>query len=364
MNEKQRNSTASIIVPMFILVFFGLIMLSSASSVVGYTSFGDNYYFLKHQILHGLLPGLVLFFIFSSLNYKILQKWSNFILLGGIIFLVLVFIPGVGTVYNKARSWIQIGNFSIQPSELIKLALLIYLASWFNKNKEHINNFTKGLVPFVIILTVISGLVALQPDIGTMFIIVLMAFGVYFASGVKISYIFSLCVAGFLAILALIKIAPYRLERLTVFLNPNIDPQGIGYHINQALLAVGSGGLFGLGLGHSRQKFQYLPEVAGDSIFAIVSEELGFIITVIFVLLYIFFIFKILQSAKLAKDNFSKIFLTGFAVWIGGQAFLNMGAIVGVMPLTGVPLPFVSYGGTALMTILAGCGIVVNINKK
>ena len=364
MNEKQNNSNVSFIIVMFILVFFGLVMLSSASSVVGYAKYRDSYYFLKHQVLHGLLPGLILFFIFSKLNYKLLKKWSNLILLLSIVLLVLVFVPGVGAVNNNARSWIQIGDFSIQPSELAKLALLIYLSSWMHKNKDKINSLTRSLIPFIIILAIIAGLIAMQPDVGTMFIIVIMAFGIYFASGAKLSYIFSLCAVGILTLLALIKIAPYRLHRLTVFLNPKIDPQGIGYHINQALLAIGSGGLFGLGLGHSRQKFQYLPEVLGDSIFAVMGEELGFVITIVFVLLYIFFIFKILKSARTTKDDFAKIFLIGFAVWIGCQAFLNMGAMVGITPLTGVPLPFVSYGGTALMTALAGCGIVVDINKK
>ncbi|MFH1610417.1 MAG: putative lipid II flippase FtsW [Patescibacteria group bacterium] len=363
-HEKHNQSSTSLIITIGALVIFGLIMLASASSVVGYAGFNDSYYFLKHQLTHGLVPGILFFIIFSQISYKFLQKKANLFFLGSIILLILVFIPGLGIIRHGAHSWVGWGSLSIQPSEIAKLGLLIYLAAWFTKNKEHQNSISQGLVPFVIIVGIVLGLIALQPDLGTLFIIALMSLAIFYASGVKLSYIFSLCMAGIIGVVGLIKIAPYRMQRLTVFLNPEIDPQGIGYHINQALLAIGSGGIFGMGLGHSRQKFQYLPEVAGDSIFAVMGEEFGFIITTLFVLVYLFFIFKIIKISKRTTNNFARLFTIGLAVWVGGQAFLNMGAMVGIMPLTGVPLALVSFGGTALMTTLAACGILVNINKN
>jgi cell division protein FtsW len=363
-HEKHNESSTSLIITIGALVVFGLIMLASASSVVGYAGFNDSYYFFKHQLTHGLLPGILFFIIFSQISYKFLQKRANLFFLASLILLILVFIPGLGIVRHGAHSWVGWGSFSIQPSEIAKFGLLIYLAAWFTKNKENLNTISQGLIPFVVIVGMVTGLIALQPDLGTLFIIALMSLAVFYASGVKLSYIFALCGAGVIGVISLIKVAPYRMQRLTVFLNSEIDPQGIGYHINQALLAIGSGGIFGMGLGHSRQKFQYLPEVAGDSIFAIMGEEFGFIVTVLFVLTYLFFIFKVLKVAKKTDNNFARLFVIGFVVWVGGQAFLNMGAMVGIMPLTGVPLPLVSFGGTALMTTLAACGVVVNINKN
>ena len=366
-------SPTSLTTNIFILVLFGLIILASASSVVGYTDFGSNYYYLKHQFLFGFLPGLFLFLLLSKTPYKFWQKYAGLLLISGIGLLLLVFVPGIGATYNKARSWINLGIFSIQPSEIMKLILIIYLATWLSrsdsdtrrtKSEKNIKSFSHGLLPFLILLTIISGLIALQPDIGTMIIITLVAIGVYFIAGLKWSHLLSLILlgAGFVAVL--IKIAPYRLNRILAFINPSADTQGIGYHINQALLAVGSGGWFGLGLGKSRQKFEFLPQVSGDSIFAIMAEELGFILCTLFIVFFIYFIFKILKISKLETDEFARLFTAGLAIWLGGQALINIGAMVGILPLTGIPLPFISYGGTSLIAILAGCGILINIAKS
>jgi cell division protein FtsW len=366
MTEKNMPSKNTLTILIFLLIFFGLVMLASASSVVGYINFNDNYYFLKHQLLYGFLPGLMLFFICKKINYKLWQKFSLIFLLISIVLLMLIFVPGVGVEYNQARSWINIGGFSLQPSEIVKLTLIIYLAAWFAssdklKAKEHIQSFSHGLLPFLILLGLISGLIALQPDVGTMSIIVLIAIGVYFVAGVRWSHILGLFLTGAGMLTALILTAPYRLNRILSFIRPESDTSGIGYHINQSLLAIGSGGLLGLGLGKSRQKFEYLPQVYGDSVFAVMAEELGFIISVLFIIFFIYFIFKILSIAHQTNDNFVKLFGIGMAVWIGGQAMINIGAMVGVFPLTGVPLPFISYGGTSLMMVMAGCGILTNM---
>lgn len=367
MSHKDRpTSTTSLTAIIFILILFGLIMLASASSVIGYLNFSDNYYYLKHQLLYGFLPGLILFFICSKINYKFWQKNAHWLLLTTILLLVLVFVPKIGLELNRAKSWIKIGEATFQPAEIIKLTLIIYLAAWFSKSKEHIKSFSQGLLPFLILLGIIAALIALQPDIGTMSIVVMIAMGVYFIAGLKWSYFMGLILASGGLLFLLIKIDPdgRRLNRIITFLNPTVDVQNISYHINQALLAIGSGGLFGLGLGHSRQKFEYLPQVAGDSIFAILAEELGFVFSVLFIIILVYFIIKIFKISAYSKNDFIKLFTVGLAIWIGGQSLINIGAMLGILPLTGVPLPFVSFGGTALMTLMAGCGILVNITKS
>ncbi len=372
--KKIKKNNISLIAFFFILVVFGLIILASASSVVGFTNFGDNYYYFKHQFLFGFLPGLFLFFLCSKIPYKFWQKNAVWLLLISLVLLILVFVPSIGKEHNNAKSWINLGFATIQPAEIMKLILIIYLSAWFSrlrqgyggqaKKKDHIKSFSHGFVPFLILLGVTAGLVAFQQDVGTMSIIVLIAVGIFFTAGAKWSHLISLFLLSSVILTSLIKLAPYRLNRITAFINPEIDTQGIGYHINQALLAVGSGGLFGLGFNNSLQKFEYLPEVPGDSIFAIMAEELGFVFSTLFIILLFYFIFKILKIAKFAPDDFARLFCVGLAVWIGGQAIFNIGAMIGILPLTGVPLPFVSFGGTSLMILMAGSGILVNISKS
>lgn len=370
----MKNNTSFIII-FFILILFGLVMLASATSVVGYEHFDDNYYYLKHQLLYGLLPGLILFFICSRIKYTFWQKKAWLLLLITIILLILVFIPKIGYEINNAKSWIKIGEITFQPTEIAKLTFLIYLAAFFSrphryakrcgqaKTKEHIKSFSHGLLPFLFLLGIIIGLTVLQPDIGTASIIILIAVGVFFTAGAKISHLIGLGVLG-AGLFSLIIFLTNRLDRILAFLNPQANLQGAGYHINQSLIAVGSGGLLGLGLGRSRQKFEYLPEVAGDSIFAIMAEELGLIFCIFFVLLLIYFIFKILKISKHTNNDFVRLFTTGLAIWIGGQTLINISAMIGILPLTGIPLPFISYGGTALISLMTGCGIFVAITKK
>ena len=353
----------------FIIVFalltlIGLIILTSAGSALGYEKFNDSYYFIKHQLLFGLLPGLALLLIFSKINYQKLKKFSIPLLFFSIILLIIVFIPGISAKYGSAKSWINIAGLSFQPSELVKLTFLLYLTTWLEKRGESgVRDFYYGFLPFVFLLAIISGLIIAQPDLGTLSIIIFMCMAVFFASGAKLKHVMGLVALGATAIYFLIK-TPYRAARLTTFLHPELDPLGVGYHINQAFLAVGSGGLWGRGFGHSRQKFLYLPEASGDSIFAVFAEELGFAICALFVILFLFLIFRGLKIAKQAPDPFGKLLATGIISWFAIQACFNIGAMVGLLPITGVPLPFVSAGGTALAVSMAAVGIMINISKK
>ena len=363
---ERRSSRASFDLPFLLitlgLVLFGLVMLSSASGPTGYQNFADSYYFVKHQVLFGLIPGLVGLLFFLRTPYQEIKRYAMPLLAISVLLLLIVFIPGVG--FGTAHSWIRFGGlFSIQPGEIVKLTFLFYLATWLEKRGESVRAGTDGLVPFLTILGVVLGLIILEPDLGTMSIVAAMSFVVYFVAGAPFMYLGG--IGGFgLALFALfIKILPHRAERFTTFLHPELDPQGIGYHINQALLAIGSGGFFGLGYGLSRQKFAYLPEVVGDSIFAVIAEELGFVIAVALVMLFVAFVWRGLKLASQAPDPFGKYLIVGIVAWIVIQAFVNIGSMTSVLPMTGVTLPFVSYGGTSLAVCLCGVGVILNISK-
>ncbi|MFH1112127.1 MAG: putative lipid II flippase FtsW [Patescibacteria group bacterium] len=348
-----------------VIVGIGLLLLSSASSVVSFQKFGSSYYYVQRQLIYGLLPGIFFFILLSKIDYHRLVKYALPLFIVSIGALVAVLIPGVGSGFGGASRWLDIGIFSFQPSEIVKLSLILYLAYWFDKKGvEEIRTWKHGTIPFVILLSIVSGLLIMQPDMGTMMVIAVTVFVLYFLAGARLLNIFSLMLAGSGLLYFLIKIAPYRLSRLTVFFNPGFDPQGIGYHINQALLAVGSGGFWGLGLGHSRQKYQYLPEVTGDSIFAVVAEELGFLLTAVLIILLVALILRGLKMAKQAPDNLGRLLASGIMIWLGLQIFINIAAMLNLIPLTGIPLPFISHGGTALVVALASLGIIVNISSQ
>lgn len=348
------------------IVLFGLVMLLSASSPSGYAEFSDSYYFVKHQLIFGLLPGAGALIAFSKIPYTFWRRHAWNLLILSIVLLVLVFIPGLSAGIGSAHSWISIGGvFSLQPSEIVKLTFLFYLAAWLAQRGRHgVRDVHAGFVPFVAVLGTIMLLMILQPDVGTMSIIAAMSLVVYFVAGAPVSYVVGLILAGAAGLALLITAAPYRAARFTTFLHPELDPQGIGYHINQALLAIGSGGVLGLGYGHSRQKFQYLPEVAGDSIFAIIAEEMGLLFAILLIALFLLLLWRMLLIAKRAPDDFAKFVVVGVAAWLVVQAFVNIGSMVALLPITGVPLPFVSYGGTSLAISLAAIGVVLNVSKS
>ncbi len=347
-----------------ILVLFGLLMLMSASSVVSYQKFGSSYYLFWHQIISGFLPGIIIFWICSKIDFKVWKKFAFPMLIFSILLLLTVFIPGLRASFGSAHSWINVFGFSIQPSEIVKLTFLIYLASWLDsRGIEKVRDIHHGLMPFLILLGTISILMLMQPDLGTLSIIFIIALISFYVGGGNIKHIVSIIAGAFVVFFIAIKVAPYRLARFMVFMNPGADHQGVGYHLNQALIAVGSGRWFGVGLGHSRQKYGYLPEVAGDSIFPVIAEELGFILCAIYIILIFVLVYHGLIVAKKSKTYYGRVLATGIIVWIGFQSFINIASMVGLLPMTGVPLPFLSYGGTAMIMNLAAMGILINISR-
>ena len=348
----------------FGLLGFGLLALSSASVVVGIDRFGDSYVFLKRQLIQGVLPGLMCGFVCYIVDYRFWKKWARFCLFGSLILLIAVLVSHLRVEAKGAQRWLDLGIFSFQPSEIAKLLFILYMASWLEKRKEYIRENWKMLWLFLMNLGVIAGLIFLQPDLGTAGVVVLIGFAMYIGIGAPWQHL-AVIVAGCSAVLyTAVKMAPYRLNRVLVFLHPGTDPQGIGYQIKQALIGIGSGGIIGLGFGRSRQKYNFLPEVTGDSIFAVIAEELGFIVAFAVICAFTLLVFRGLKIARNTRDQYGYLVALGLTVWIGFQAIINIGAIVSILPLTGVPLPFISYGSTALVSNLMAMGILLNISRQ
>lgn len=346
--------TASIIA----LNLFGLLMIFDASSYIAFRDFGDKYFYIREQGTWAVL-GIIGMIFFSYFNYKRFYYLALPILIAAICMLIAVFLPGIGTgPILGANRWINLGFTTVQPAEFVKLSLAIYLAAWFsNKEKER-------LLAFGLLIGFVFLLIMLQPDMGTGTIILFEALAIYYLSGASMKYIIMgsplLFVVGFL----LIKIAPYRAARLTVFLSVDTNLQNASYHIKQILIALGSGGFFGVGIGNSLQKFAYLPENVTDSIFPIIAEEFGFFGCLILIVLFLVIIWRGFYIAEHAKDKFGKLLAGGLITFLGIQMVINLGAMTALFPLTGVPLPFVSYGGSALIVDFCAVGILLNIAKQ
>ena len=363
MNPKKHHYDTILLCIIFILVIFGIIVLSSASVVISNENFGEPYYYLKHQLLNGLAVGLALFYAGFKIDYKFWRKISLPLLILSIVLLLMVFSDNFGFSRGLATRWLNFRSLMFQPAEIVKLFFIFYLAALFEKKRKNVKDFYKGFIPFIIILGVIGILVAAQPDIGTLGVIVAISLAIYFVAGASIRHLFLICLTGAAVLFALVKMAPYRMNRFLAFINPEIDPRGISYQINQALIAIGAGGFWGLGYGYSQQKIFYLPEVIGDSIFAIIAEELGFIGGAIIVLLFMLLALRGFKIAKHAPNKFAELTAFGITFWIIFQAFINMASISGIVPLTGIPLPFISYGGTSLALSLFSMGVLLNISK-
>lgn len=344
----------SLLILVLIFVFVGLVAVADASAPQSQNMFGDKFYLFKQQLMWAGV-GIVALFITSKISYKFWEKVATPFFFFCLILLVVVLLPNLGFKALGARRWIDTGFFNIQPSELIKIALAMYLAKVASKGKNTLSYF----VP----LAAVFGLIMLQPDLGTTMVVAILGLSQIFVSGVNLFHFAGGIVTGALGVVGLILVSPYRKERLLTFLQMERDPLGSSYHIRQILLGLGSGGIFGVGLGASRQKYLFLPEASTDSIFAVVAEELGLIGAIAIIILFGLFIYKGLIIAMHAPDTFSKVLAVGIVAWIGGQAFLNIAAMVAVVPLTGIPLPFFSYGGSSLVTILIACGILLNISK-
>lgn len=339
------------------LTLFGLFMIYDASSFVALRDFGDKYHYIKDQFFWIVL-GFISLGLFSFFDYRKLFNLALPILLVGIMLLFLVFVPGLGVSLLGARRWVNFHFFLLQPSEFVKLSLAIYLAAWFS-SKE------KGrFLAFLMLLGLVVFLVMLEPDMGTAAIILSEALVVYFFSGANLLQFGLLApvvaVIGFI----LIKLEPYRLARLTTFLNPNQSLSTSSYHVRQILIALGSGGLTGVGFGNSLQKYAYLPENTTDSIFAIIAEETGFLGATIIILLFVVVVWRGFYIAIHAKDNFGKLLAGGITTFLAMQVLINLAAQTALLPLTGIPLPFISYGGSALIINLAAVGILSNISRQ
>lgn len=358
------RSDVILILTTFFLAVFGLIMIASAGIARSVAVYDEPYYFLIHQFLYGFLPGIAVWFIFQGMSYRIWQKWALPFFVATIILLTIVFIPGIGTTFKGAQRWINLGGLSFQPAELCKLSLIVYLSAWLASSRQKVHSSINGFFGFIFIIGLLGILIMKQPDMGTMGVIAIIACLMYFVSGARFIYLIALLGSGMAAFWILVKIEPYRMQRLMSFLNPSSDPQGMSYQINQALIALGSGGISGVGLGHGRQKFNYLPEPVGDSIFAILGEEMGLIGCTFLIALFIILAWRGFTIAKNAPDMFGRLLATGITTWFVFQAFINIAAISALIPLTGIPLPFVSYGGTALIFSMGAMGILLNISKQ
>ena len=344
------------------LLAIGVIMVYSSSAVSAYVNYDDSYYFLKRQLISVAIGFLAMLFT-MSIDYHVWRKLAKPVLIITLVLLIMVLIPGLGKVVNGARRWLGSGSFYIQPSEIAKLSMVLFCADSLSRYQDRITSFLKGMLPHLLILMAVFGLILKEPDLGTALVIGGTVFILLFSAGAKISHLVSLGVAGVAGIVTAILIEPYRLKRLLAFSDPWADPLNTGYHIIQSLYAIGSGGLFGVGLGRSREKFLYLPEPHTDFIFAILAEELGFIGTVTIVLLFFLFAWRGFKVAVSAPDIFGSMLAAGITSMKGMQAQMNIAVVTASMPVTGIPLPFISYGGSALTFTMAGVGILLNISR-
>jgi len=346
-----------------VIVVFGMIMLSSVSSAISFARFQSTYVYFNRQ-LFGLFMGLILFYITSRFDYHRYKKLAWPLLAISLGLLIVVFVPGLRGEWGTAHSWINVFGFSFQPSELVKITFLLYLAAWIDNRGKDLNDLHHGTTPFLILLAFITILMLAQPDTGTLLIILAISLSVYFVGGGNIKHITYILVAGIIGLISMFKIAPYQLDRFRCFWDYSFSPQDICYQINQSLIAIGSGGFLGKGFGNSRQKFNYLPEVQGDAIFPVIAEEMGFIVSAFLIALFAFLFYRGYLIYKYAPDQYGKLLAIGIVTWFAFQAFINIGGVVNLMPMTGVPLPFISYGGSSMMAVLAAAGILVNISKQ
>jgi cell division protein FtsW len=344
------------------LVAIGLVMIFSASSAVALVEHHDVAYYAKRQIVW-LVVGLVIAYGAYRLDYHQLKRWAPYLLIFSILSLLAVLVPHVGFAVNGARRWIGASSVSFQPSEFAKLSLVVYLAAMLATRGERIVSLVRGLFPLCIPVVIMAVLVLKEPDMGTASLLVMIAFAMFFAAGARITHLFAILLATTPAVIVEVLASPYKRERVFAFLNPWKDPQNAGFHIVQSLLALGSGGIFGLGLGGSRAKFFYLPEQYTDFIFSILGEELGLIGALAVVILFIVFGYRAIKIAIAAPDRFGFFLVIGCVSIVVIQAFVNIGVVTSSWPVTGVPLPFISFGGSSLIVNLVAVALIANVGR-
>ncbi|NLJ61395.1 MAG: stage V sporulation protein E [Firmicutes bacterium] len=344
------------------LLSIGVVMVFSASSVSARSIFNDTYYFLKRQLAWAGL-GILAMTITMQIDYTVWKKLAWPALIITILLLVAVLVPGLGVAIRGSRRWIDIGPIPFQPSEIAKISIVLFMASFLSDRIGRMHQFSRGLLAPLIILAIVFGLIVLEPDFGTAGTIVAVSLIMLFAAGASIIHLLSLAALGIPGLCAMAIAAPYRARRFLAFLDPWEDPLGSGFHIIQSLLALGSGGLFGVGLGRSRQKFLYLPMQHTDFIFAIIGEELGFVGAALVLILYFLFAWRGLRISIATPDAFGKLLAVGITTMIVFQAVVNIGVVSGALPITGITLPLISSGGSSLVTTLAAIGVLLNISK-
>ncbi|MFB5660657.1 stage V sporulation protein E [Alteribacillus sp. HJP-4] len=345
-----------------LLLISGLLLVYSASSVWAEYSQGDAFYFAKRQMIFAG-AGVAMMIWLSRIDYWIWKRWAGVLLFICFMLLILVLIPGVGMVRGGARSWIGAGAFSIQPSEFMKLGMIIFVSAYLSERQKWLHSFKKGMLPALLLLFFAFGLIMLQPDLGTGTVMAGTCMVLLFAAGAKIKYFVWLALLGAGGFIGLIVSAPYRIKRITSFLDPWSDPLGSGFQIIQSLYAVGPGGLFGLGFGESRQKYYYLPEPQTDFIFAILAEETGFIGAGVVLILFGVLLWRGMATALKSPDLFGAFLSAGICGMIFLQVLINVGVVTGLFPVTGITLPFLSYGGSSLTLMLLAAGIMLNISR-
>lgn len=338
-----------------LVALFGLVAIYDASVIDAYRTFGDKFHYVKQQSLW-LCLGIVVAIVTANIPISLIKKNAVLIYAITIVLMVVVLIPGIGSKFLGARRWIVLGPAVLQPSELLKITMAIYLAKWLESGRE-IKHFL-GLLGLNLLL------IMLQPDLGTALIVVSLAFMIYYLSGANIKEIITFSLVLVVAIGGLILSSPYRMDRIRTFMDPTADPLGASYHINQVLYGLGSGGLYGVGLGRSRQKYAFLPEATTDSIFVIIAEEFGFFGSTILILLLVGLLTASLKVASRVSDKFDKLLASGISLLFLIQILVNLSSMVALTPLTGVPLPFISYGGSSLVTNFIALGLLINISKR
>jgi len=344
------------------LLSIGLVMILSASEYSTLVHYNDSFYYFKRQLLWALI-GLTLMFLVMNWDYWNWRRWAVPAVALAFLLLILVLIPGIGReVYGSSR-WIGLGPLTFQPSEFIKLCLVVFTAYGLSRKGELVQSFTHGLLPFLVMLGAAAGLILLQPDLGTAVTLAGTILIMFFAAGARMSALAGLAGTGVVAVGLVIAAEPYRMQRFLAFLDPWQDPQGSGFHIIQSLYALGSGGLFGTGLGQGKQKFLYLPAQHTDFIFAVIGEELGFVGAALVISLFAVFVWRGLRVAVAAPDSFGSLLAAGLTVGIALQAIINIGVVTGSLPITGITLPLISFGGTSLIFTLISVGILLNISK-
>jgi cell division protein FtsW len=347
------------------LLVVGLLVVYSASFAVGHLEYGDTNYFIARQAAFALV-GLVLLWVFMRVDYHLLRPLSIGLMAIALVGLLAVLMPGIGVEQNGASRWLALGPLPpLQPSEFAKLAIIVYISAWLasRSHGDDIKQFWAGFLPFVLMVGLVASLVLVEPDMGTTIIIVLTTCTLFFVAGASPRHLLLLILGAGLISWVTIVVANYRLERIFSFIDPGQDPEGSGFHIRQLLIALGSGGPTGLGWGVSRQKFFYVPGSHTDGVFAIIGEELGFIGAVAVIALFAFFVYRGVRTALNAPDRFGAYLAVGIVGWIAYQTLINIGGITRSIPLTGVPLPFISYGGSSLMAVLAAVGVLLSVSR-